>query len=127
MEKLQKKLFFLKILIIASVAVAILLFGSLADNVVYCIKAPCPGNDSAMIAQDIYSKITFNGFFTNNHIAVGIKNFIQNDLNMAVSAGTIYSTISFIITVAVWYILISIFFFLAKNLIKKVKNQNGSL
>lgn len=92
-----------KILLI-TIGIIIFASGSLADNVIYCIQAPCPQMATTVIGEKIYSVFTFNRLFINTQFALAIKNFFQPTL----SAGTTYFILSFIISIIIWYLLISL-------------------
>lgn len=94
----------MKAILIALVGVAILVSGSLADNVMYCFMAPCPQSTSTIIGQIIYRILTFDELFINTQFAVGIKNLLQPIF----SAGTTYLMLSLVISIVVWYLLISL-------------------
>lgn len=94
----------IKAILLALVGTTILISGTLADNIVYCFVAPCPQNTSMIIGQIIYRILTFNELFVNTQFAVGIKNLLQP----ALSAGATYLIFSFVISIVVWYLLISL-------------------
>jgi hypothetical protein len=87
------------------IALIILISGIFANNVIYCIQAPCDQKSSTIMGQNIYSIVTFNELLINTQIAVKIKNFM-GDL-FGISAGTTYRTLSFIISLIIHYIIIS--------------------
>jgi len=94
----------MKAILLSLIGAAILVSGSLANKVMYCFMAPCPQSTSTLIGQIIYRILTFNELFINTQFAVGIKNLFQP----VFSAGTTYLILSLVISIVVWYLLISL-------------------
>ena len=94
-------------------ALVILISGAFADNVIYCFIAPCNQALSTGIGQKINSITTFSFeyinpdfSYINTQSAVRIKNFMRD--NLGFSAGTAYSTISFIVGMIMHFLIISV-------------------
>lgn len=94
----------IKAILLTLIGTTILVSGSLADNVMYCFMAPCSQSTSTIIGQIIYRILTFNELFINTQLAVGVKNLLQPIF----SAGTTYLMLSFVISIVVWYLIISL-------------------
>ncbi|NCQ65937.1 MAG: hypothetical protein COZ34_00665 [Candidatus Pacebacteria bacterium CG_4_10_14_3_um_filter_34_15] len=94
----------IKAILLTLIGTTIIVSGSAANNVMYCIQAPCPQNTSTIIGQIIYRILTFNELFINTQFAVGIKNLLQPIF----SAGTTYLMFSFFISIVVWHLIISL-------------------
>lgn len=93
-----------KVILLTLIGTTILVSGSVADKVIYCFQAPCSQNFSTIIGQIVYRILTFNELLINTQFAVGIKNLFQP----VFSAGTTYLILSFVISIVVWYLLISL-------------------
>jgi len=92
-----------KVIYLIVIALILFISGSLAQHVIYCVVAPCPQFTSTIIAQKIYSIVTFNELFINTKFAVQFKNLMQP----LMSAGSAYLILSFIISMIVHYLIIS--------------------
>jgi hypothetical protein len=106
-----------KAILLTLVGTTILVSGSLADNVMYCIQAPCPQNTSTIIGQNIYLILTFNELFMNTRFTGGIEDFFRPVL----SVGTSYLILSFVISIIVWYLLVSLLLCFYSLLLKNNK------
>jgi len=98
------KLTKVKIIYLIAVGLMIIISGILAQRVIYCIRAPCPQSASTMIGQVIYSVLTFNRLFVNTGFAVKFKNLLEP----VFSAGVSYLIFSFVISIILHYVLISL-------------------
>jgi|SRR3989344_6391973 len=94
----------IKAVLLVLIGIVILVSGFFAGNVIYCFAAPCPQATSTVVGQFVYSIFTFNEFFINTQLALGIKNFLQPLL----SADTAYLIMSFGVSMVIWYALISL-------------------
>ncbi len=93
-----------KIIYLIAVGLMIIISGVLAQRVIYCIRAPCPQPAPTIIGQSIYNVLTFNRLFTNTGFAVSFKNLLEPIL----SASWSYLVFSFVISIILHYILISL-------------------
>lgn len=93
------------------IGVALFFTNHQSDKIIYCFTTPCNQNPSTLISQTIYSKLTLNGIFSNNDLALQVKNYLQPEL----SAPTAYFIIDFAASMIVWYLVICMTFWLLKK------------
>jgi hypothetical protein len=98
------KLTKVKIIYLIIIALIIIISGILAQNVFYCIQAPCIQPLSTVIGRIFYSFVTFGELFINSNVALQFKNLLQPTF----SAGTSYLIFSFAVSMIFHYLLISI-------------------
>jgi hypothetical protein len=113
------KLTKIKIIYLIIIAFIIIISGILSQNVIYCIQAPCIQPLSTTIGQSFYSVFTFGELFINSNVALQFKNLLQPTF----SAGTSYLIFSFIISIILHYLLISIIMRMYKYYTSKNKNK----
>jgi len=93
-----------KTIYLVAIGLVIIVSGILAQRVIYCIRTPCPQFTSTIIGQVIYSVLTFNRLFVNTGFAVKFKNLLEPVFSASVS----YLIFSFVISLILHYILISL-------------------
>ena len=98
------KLTKVKIIYLIVIVLILLISGNLAQNAIYCLQAPCNQSTSTIVSQKIYSIVTFNELFVNTKFALQFKNLLQPFL----SANLSYLIFSFIISIVLHYIIISL-------------------
>ena len=103
-----------KIIYLIMVGLIILILGIAAQDVRYCIRAPCDQSTSAIISQKIYPLVSFNFSYINTRAALAIKNL----LNPSFSAGAAYLFISLIVGLLLHYSLICFIFYLHRLIVK---------
>jgi hypothetical protein len=114
------KLTKVKIIYLIIITLIIIISGILAQNIIYCIQAPCIQPLSTIMSQSFYSIFTFGELFINSDVALQFKNLLQPTF----SAGTSYLIFSFVISIILHYLLISIIMRMYKYYTSKNKTKD---